>query len=323
MGGRPDEDMPRLLPRTLEADILQNTLHVHAMQDSSPNEAVKNHYRDCFRLYLRWSGNKGGGYHFGFPLRFRDIFDNSRMTANASERILGLLGISPKLPCKVLDAGCGSGEVALLFKRLFPDSIHKIVGVTLSPEQYAYGQRAIGAQNLSGVELRLGDFHRLPYPPESFDHVVFINSICYSPGTDKVAALAEAARILKPGGKIVFYDVILSQPAPKFPFWWRWSNKALLDAWGVPAWTERETVGAALEKVGLRTVYEKDYRLGIVPSVLSMAFLHLPWFFWNALLGNMPWHEAWVLLRLIIHAPIVGIHPKFHHPIVVWEKIKA
>lgn len=242
------------------------------------------------------------------------------MVAHASRFIFERAGVSQLKPCRVLDAGCGSGEVAMLFKKIYPKPTHKIWGVTLSPEQYYHGRQILEKQSVSEINLSVGDFHALPFEKDYFDHVLFINSICYSHGSGKFQALKEASRVLKKGGKIAFYDVVLSKPESAFPAWWRFCNKILLATWKVPEWSEESSLAQSLKTLGFSRIYEKDFRFAIIPSVLSMALVHLPWFFWQALCQKISWHETGVLLKLIFTAPLIGVHPDFHHPVIIWEK---
>ena len=97
---------------------------------------------------------------------------------------------------RVVDMGCGTGEMARLMRRVRPDL--DFVLVNLSPVQLAYAP----------IDMRkhLCDFRCVPQPDESFDAVMF----CFSIGHELVAeALREAARLLKKGGVLFIYDMVL------------------------------------------------------------------------------------------------------------------
>jgi len=94
----------------------------------------------------------------------------------------------------VLDVGCGEG---LLVRRL-ASAAARVVG--LDPSAVAL-ERARRAEP-SGTSTRFveGTAEALPFPDMSFDTVVFFNSLHHVPLESMDAALAEAARVLRPGG---------------------------------------------------------------------------------------------------------------------------
>jgi len=59
------------------------------------------------------------------------------------------------------------------------------------------------------IEVRKGNAHRLDFPDESFDVVIFCLVLCTIP--DPARALAEARRVLKAGGEIHFYEHVRSK----------------------------------------------------------------------------------------------------------------
>ena len=73
----------------------------------------------------------------------------------------------PGSPLKVLDAGCGTGVMGLLFAEMG----HQVTGVDLSEGMMTRAREKAFAQKLS-VELIRGDVENLPFINESFDVVV-------------------------------------------------------------------------------------------------------------------------------------------------------
>ncbi|WP_181725190.1 class I SAM-dependent methyltransferase [Nocardia gipuzkoensis] len=98
----------------------------------------------------------------------------------------------------VLDVGAGPGKLlAQLASRREDLRLH---GVDLSPHMIDLAESA-----LSGVaELSVGDVGALPYPDDSFDLVVSSLSMHEWPQVDR--AIAELARVLRPGGAVAIYD---------------------------------------------------------------------------------------------------------------------
>jgi ubiquinone/menaquinone biosynthesis C-methylase UbiE len=101
---------------------------------------------------------------------------------------------------RVIEVGCGPGPVTrALASRA---GVGEVVGVDPSPIFVAKA-RELGAslRNLSFVE---GDALALPLDAESCDVVVFHTTLCHVPGP--AVALAEAMRVLRPGGILAVFD---------------------------------------------------------------------------------------------------------------------
>ncbi|HLK12257.1 MAG TPA: class I SAM-dependent methyltransferase [Candidatus Binatia bacterium] len=110
-------------------------------------------------------------------------------------RALGQGSLRPLL----LDVGCGSG---IFVKELA--SVGTVHGMDVSPE-------AIALSHQRGIELLcLGTAERLPYASGRFDAVAAVDVVEH---VDDRLALAEIARVLKPGGVALVH-------APAFPFLW-------------------------------------------------------------------------------------------------------
>jgi SAM-dependent methyltransferase len=96
---------------------------------------------------------------------------------------------------RILDVGCGQGGWAWDLLREIPGV--ELHGITLS------GREAARARE-RGVNAVAGDYHELPFPAHSFDRVAFLESFSYA--RDPARALAEAYRVLRPGGRIFIKD---------------------------------------------------------------------------------------------------------------------
>jgi arsenite methyltransferase len=109
-------------------------------------------------------------------------------------RLAQLAGIRPGE--RVLDVACGSGATAVLLAR---ELGCETVGVDL-------GARAIGrAPRHPRASFVVGDAEALPLPDASFDVALSECSLCTFP--DKPRAVAEMARVVRPGGRIAIADV--------------------------------------------------------------------------------------------------------------------
>jgi ubiquinone/menaquinone biosynthesis C-methylase UbiE len=103
---------------------------------------------------------------------------------------------------RVLDAGCGPGfYVAETLERVGPGG--SVVGVDASPPMLALAaKRSEGHDNVSFHE---GDVTALPVADADFDRALSVQVLEYV--TDIPAALAELHRVLKPGGRVLLWDV--------------------------------------------------------------------------------------------------------------------
>lgn len=107
--------------------------------------------------------------------------------------------MSPPLGARVLDAGCGVGEVARLMSEGRPDLVFTLVNI--SPAQMDF---------CPDFDKRIGDIEALPCQAGEFD-VVMIN---YALGHGRVArVLPEAFRVLAPGGRLFVYDIAADDPS--------------------------------------------------------------------------------------------------------------
>ncbi|CCH87041.1 Phosphatidylethanolamine N-methyltransferase [Modestobacter italicus] len=105
----------------------------------------------------------------------------------------------------VLEVGVGTGRNL----RCLPEGI-ALSGIELSPAMLARAEER--ARRLGRTaDLRVGDAQRLPFADATFDTVLATLTLCSIP--DDVTAVAEMARVLRPGGRLVLLDHVAS-PSP-------------------------------------------------------------------------------------------------------------
>jgi ubiquinone/menaquinone biosynthesis C-methylase UbiE len=101
----------------------------------------------------------------------------------------------------------------------------RLTGIEWSPSMLAVAVRRAGALGLD-ADLRTGDAQALPFPDGRFDTVLCTFSLCAIP--DARRALAEMARVLRPGGLLLLADHVAS------PIWPVRALQAVVDAVTVP-----------------------------------------------------------------------------------------
>jgi ubiquinone/menaquinone biosynthesis C-methylase UbiE len=102
----------------------------------------------------------------------------------------------------LLDAGCGTGIIAIEMARLGK----KAYGI--DNNHYMLAQAIENSKGIDNIFLGSGDVSKLEFESEFFDAVILNNVLFYV--NDPIKALSEAHRVVKPGGTMV-----LSGPVPK------------------------------------------------------------------------------------------------------------
>ena len=112
---------------------------------------------------------------------------------------------------RVLDVGCGTGEVTLLAKtRAQSGTVH---GIDPAPEMIAVARKKAERKQLE-IDFRVGVIESLPFPDSSIDVVTSSLMMHHLPENLKVRGLAEIYRVLrspdpasgKPGGRLLIAD---------------------------------------------------------------------------------------------------------------------
>ena len=98
---------------------------------------------------------------------------------------------------RCIDIGAGDGAMA----ELIAPQARRLTCVDPSPAMLAAGRERVAALKLSGVEFVEGTGEQLPFDDRSADSVLFLQSLQYM--TDPEQALAEAARVLAPDGRLL------------------------------------------------------------------------------------------------------------------------
>lgn len=106
---------------------------------------------------------------------------------------------------EVLDLGSGSG-MDVFFAALQVGSTGRVVGVDMTPEQLAKAERLRLGGGFEQVSFTEGHIEDLDFPDASFDVVISNGVINLS--IDKKLVFAEAARVLRTGGRLVIADII-------------------------------------------------------------------------------------------------------------------
>lgn len=111
----------------------------------------------------------------------------------------------------VLDLGCGAG-FDLLQAASAIGPIGRAIGVDMTAAMLDKARANAALLGLSNVEIREGYLEALPVDDASVDLVISNGVVNLCP--DKAAALAEAYRVLKPGGRMHLSDIVVASSVP-------------------------------------------------------------------------------------------------------------
>jgi ubiquinone/menaquinone biosynthesis C-methylase UbiE len=159
----------------------------------SPTDPPARPYRDLAAFDAR-----AGGYDAGRLGRMHHEI------AQATARLAAVGGAARR----VLDLGCGTGYLLRRLAGAWPEA-ERLVGVDPAPQMLATAATTGGDGRLRFV---LGLAEHLPFPDGAFDLVVSTTS--FDHWSDQAAGLAECARVLAPGGRLVLVDQFSAWLAP-------------------------------------------------------------------------------------------------------------
>src|SRR5215212_4968941 len=211
-------------------------------------------------MYRDVANDAARGLHFptgrplaealGYPAELLD-----RLPAEAVNSFAGVgyhLGLARLLPGeRVLDLGSGSGmDVFAAAMQVAPGGF--VTGVDITPEQLAKSERLRGDEHVSFRHARIEE---LPFEDGSFDAVISNGVVNLS--IDKRRVFTEAARVLRPGGRLALSDIVSGRAL-------RERTRRNVDLWAacIAGAVPRASYLGAIEQQGLqiRDVRPNDYR---------------------------------------------------------------
>jgi ubiquinone/menaquinone biosynthesis C-methylase UbiE len=142
------------------------------------------------------------GWRYDLLETFFDAFVFRGMVRELRQRTADLACLQPGET--VLDVGCGTGTLALVVQQ-HVGATGRVVGIDPGARQIARA-RAKAARRHVAIDFQIGAIEQLAFPDQTFDVVLSTLMMHHVPAGLKRQGLAEIARVLKPGGRLVIAD---------------------------------------------------------------------------------------------------------------------
>ena len=210
-------------------------------------------------MYEHVASDPGQEFHFetGRGLAEHLGYDASDLDAIPAEAIASFAGVGYFADLaalrpgeEVLDLGSGSGMDTFLAARAV-GAAGRVTGVDMTPGQLAKARRLATADTWRRVDFVEGYIERPPLPDGSVDCVISNGVINLAP--DKTKVFAEAARVLRRGGRFAFADIVTDLQLPADV-----TCNTTLWAACIGGAAQRDDYLAQIEAAGLRVVSTRE-----------------------------------------------------------------
>jgi ubiquinone/menaquinone biosynthesis C-methylase UbiE/DNA-binding HxlR family transcriptional regulator len=173
------------------AEVLAQLLHQAAAEIPEAR-----HDQAALKLILEKRQDRMRTFFDEMAGRFGRTYVPGKSWKGVAEALLQLMP-----PLVIADLGAGEGAFSLLLSQ----RAKQVIAIDSSRKMVEYGTKQATRQGVANLEYRLGDLEEVPIEDASVDVAFFSQSLHHALHPDR--ALAEACRILKPGGRILVLDL--------------------------------------------------------------------------------------------------------------------
>jgi arsenite methyltransferase len=209
-------------------------------------------------MYRAVAEHPEGEFHFemGRALAERLGYDPAALDTVPAEAVRSFAGVGHYFDLAalqagetVVDLGSGSGMDSFIAARAVGPA-GRVVGIDMTDAQLAKARRLADAPDFATVSFRKAYIESTGLPAGSIDVAISNGVINLAP--DKGAVFREAARVLRPGGRVALADIVTERPLPEGI-----SCDATLWAACIGGAMQLDAYVAAIEGAGLRVVQQR------------------------------------------------------------------
>jgi len=262
-------------------------------------QKVQAYYSECHAAYRKHHSSEGATH---MALNDGGRFDPDGF-AEHLRRIEARWAAKP--PQDVLELGFGQGfNLGWLAPRHAGVRFH---GIDLTPDHLVLAQQRMAAAGVRNVDLVSGDMLQLPQADASIDEVFAIEAFCHAP--DLRRALAEVARVLRPGGRFTLFDgyqlkTLTELDADGAKAVMLAARGAAVDRWQLP-----DELIATAGAVGLMLERIEALDRQVLPNLRRLdrlvgAIIRVPWLARRALARRAPARSRNVLSGYLLYATV-------------------
>jgi cyclopropane fatty-acyl-phospholipid synthase-like methyltransferase len=252
-----------------EAHMLEEAISQPvATAEIAPQIGLEQYYREAGPDYAAWS--REFNMHFGFYRIGANPLNREAMLEQMNAEVLIRLNSDGNAEPHLLDLGCGLGATLRSFARSLPHA--RLLGLTKVPWQVGQA-RTLNEAAGYGERVRVveGDYEGTILPGSNYDGIYALESSCHAHGADKKALLAEAHRLLRPGGRLVVVDGFLASSRFASAMQQR-IYRRLCECWVIEELAQLDRFTARMEQLGFTDIRVEQLQMRVAPSVA-----HIPW----------------------------------------------
>lgn len=251
---------------TIATPVLADA-HAHDMAATKPVIGLEQYYEEAGPDYAAWSAEFN--MHFGYFRAGANPLDREGMLEQMNAEVLARLNVADVDAPRLLDLGCGLGATMRSIARRRTDA--QLLGITRVPWQVEKATELNVAAGCKNVRVVQGDYQDTVLPRAQYHGVYALESSCHAKGADKGALIAEAFRLLRPGGRFVVADGFLASSHFATAVQQR-IYKRLCECWVIEELGQVDKFVDAMRAAGFVDVTVEPLQMRVGPSVM-----HVPW----------------------------------------------